>query len=32
MIHKAQIKSITPDSISLDNHGIEPVRLTVRRQ
>lgn len=32
MIHKAQIKSLTADSISLDNHGIEPVRLTVRRQ
>jgi len=32
MIHKAQIKSLTADSITLDNHGIEPVRLTVRRQ
>ena len=32
MIHKAQIKSLTPDSITLDNHGIEPVHLTVRRQ
>ena len=32
MIHKAQIKSLTADSINLDNHGIEPVRLTVRRQ
>jgi hypothetical protein len=32
LIHKAQIKSLTPDSISLDDHGIEPVRLTVRKQ
>ena len=32
MIHKAQIKSLTADSITLDNHGIEPVRLTIRRQ
>jgi hypothetical protein len=32
MIHKAQIKSLTADSIILDNQGIEPVRLTVRRQ
>ena len=32
MIHKAQIKSLTADSITLDNQGIEPMRLTVRRQ
>ncbi len=32
MIHKAQIKSFTPDSITLDDQGIEPVRLAVRKQ
>ena len=32
LLHKAVIKTLAPDSIVLDNHGIEPVRLTVRRQ
>jgi hypothetical protein len=32
MVHKAQIKSLDADSIALDDHGLEPVRLTVRRQ
>jgi hypothetical protein len=32
LIHKAQIKSLDADSITLDDQGIEPVRLTVRRQ
>ncbi len=32
LIHKAKIKSLDPNSIALDDNGIEPVRLTVRRQ
>ena len=32
LIHKAKIKSLDSNSIALDDHGIEPVRLTVRRQ
>jgi len=32
LIHKARIKSLDPNSIALDDKGIEPVRLTVRRQ
>jgi hypothetical protein len=32
LVHKAQIKSLDADSIALDDHGIEPVRLTIRRQ
>jgi len=32
LTHKAQIKSLAADSITLDDHGIEPVRLTVRKQ
>ena len=32
LFHKVQIKSLEADSISLDDHGIEPVRLTVRKQ
>jgi hypothetical protein len=32
LIHKAKIKSFDLNSITLDDHGIEPVRLTVRRQ
>jgi hypothetical protein len=32
LVHKVQIKSLDADSISLDDQGIEPVRLTVRRQ
>jgi hypothetical protein len=32
LVHKVQIKSLDADSISLDDQGIEPVRLTVRKQ
>jgi hypothetical protein len=32
LVHKAQIKSLEADSISLDDHGLDPVRLTVRKQ
>lgn len=32
LVHKVQIKSLAADSISLDDQGIEPVRLTVRKQ
>jgi hypothetical protein len=32
LVHKAQIKSLDADSIKLDDQGIEPVRLTVRKQ
>jgi hypothetical protein len=32
LVHKAQIKSLDADSVSLDDHGIVPVRLTVRKQ
>jgi hypothetical protein len=32
LVHKAQIKSLDADSISLDDHGIVPVRLTVRKE
>jgi hypothetical protein len=32
LVYKAQIKTLGADSIVLDNHGIEPVRLTVRKQ
>jgi hypothetical protein len=32
LLHKAVIKTLTPDSIVPDNHGIDPVRLTVRKQ
>ena len=32
LIHKAKIKTLDFNSISLDDNGIEPVRLTVRRQ
>ena len=32
LFHKVQIKSLEADSISLDDHGIEPARLTVRKQ
>lgn len=32
LVHKAAIKTLNPDSIVLDDHGITPVRLTVRRQ
>ena len=32
LIHKVKIKSLAADSISLDDQGIEPVRLTVRKQ
>jgi hypothetical protein len=32
LVHKAIIKTLAADSIVLDNHGIEPVRLTVRKQ
>ena len=32
LIHKVKIKSLAADSIALDDQGIEPVRLTVRRQ
>ena len=32
LVHKAQIKSLSVDSLTLDDQGIEPVRLTVRKQ
>jgi len=32
LIYKTQIKSLSADSLTLDDHGIEPVRLTVRKQ
>ncbi len=32
LIHKAKIKSLDPNSIALDDNGIEPVRLTVRKE
>lgn len=32
LIHKANIKSLTVEAVTPDDHGIEPVRLTVRRQ
>jgi hypothetical protein len=32
LVHKVQIKSLAADSISLDDQGLEPVRLTVRKQ
>jgi hypothetical protein len=32
LVHKAMIKTLAADSVVLDNHGMEPVRLTVRRQ
>ena len=32
LVHKAQIKLLEADSIKLDDQGIEPVRLTVRKQ
>jgi len=32
LVHKVQIKLLDADSITLDDHGIEPVRLTVRKQ
>ena len=32
LVHKAKIKSLAADSITLDDQGIEPVRLTVRKQ
>jgi hypothetical protein len=32
LVHKASIKTLGPDSIVLDNHGIDPVRLTVHRE
>src|SRR6476620_1892091 len=32
LVHKVQIKSLDADSLTLDDHGIEPVRLTVRKQ
>ncbi len=32
LIHKARIKTLASDSLVLDDHGIEPVRLTVRKQ
>ena len=32
LVYKAQIKSLVADSITLDDQGIEPVRLTVRKQ
>jgi hypothetical protein len=32
LVHKSMIKTLAADSISLDNHGMEPVRLTVRKQ
>ena len=32
LIHKVKIKSLDPNSIALDDKGIEPVRLTVRKQ
>ena len=32
LVSKAVIKTLSSDSIVLDNHGIEPVRLTVHRQ
>jgi hypothetical protein len=32
LTYKAAIKTLTADSIVLDDHGIEPVRLTVHKQ
>lgn len=32
LVYKAQIKSLSADSLKLDDQGIEPVRLTVRKQ
>lgn len=32
LLHKSEIKTLSADSIVLDNHGIDPVRLTVHRQ
>jgi hypothetical protein len=32
LIYKAQIKSLEADSLKLDDHGMEPVRLTIRKQ
>ena len=32
LIHKSKIKSLDANSITLDDTGIEPVRLTVRKQ
>ena len=32
LIHKSNIKSFDPNSITLDDHGIEPVHLTIRKQ
>ncbi len=32
LIHKAKLKSLAANSIALDDNGIEPVRLAVRRQ
>jgi hypothetical protein len=32
LIHKVKIKSLAADALTLDDQGIEPVRLTVHRQ
>ena len=32
LVHKVRIKTLTADAITLDDQGIEPVKLTVRKQ
>jgi len=32
LVHKVKIKTLTADAIALDDQGIEPVKLTVRKQ
>jgi hypothetical protein len=32
LVHKVKIKTLTADAITMDDQGIEPVKLTVRKQ